>query len=313
MKTTTVFYSMTGHSRSIAEGAGVVLNSQLYALTDRFTARPPQWKRAARRAVRGFDLGILGTPGVLFERADRLVLVFPYWGGCVVPAVTGFVRSVDLTGVTVFLVMVRGFSGGDDLIAQLEDDIIRQGGMVGGIYTVRTFARNQQRLTSLGGRIGRRIARVPGDVTVLSLAELLEGVMEDAMMLRDRYLQLAEITPDRHLKAKFGSFATSQVARLQRLQYLYRAYTGVVYEAKRRPIPPLKPEQIRNFSALLEGLDIVVRNEHEAFYRCQAIGERYPSQYDVVREMAHLSRSSLDSYKRLKRLYNRLSRHKSVR
>lgn len=313
MKTRTVVYSVTGHSRTIAESMAVALNSELYALTDRFTPQPPGWKRAAKRAVRGSDLGILGTPGVLFERGDRLVLVFPYWGGSIVPALSGFVRSVELTGVTVFLVMVRRFIGGDELIAQLEDDIIRQGGTIGGIYTVRTVARDRKHLASLGGCIGRSIARMAGDAMAQSLQELLEGVMEEAAMRRDLFLQLVEITPKKHLKATFGSVAASEVAHLQRLQYVYRAYTGVVYEAKRRPIPSLKPEQMLHSGALLERLQTAVKTEHEAFFHYSAIGGKYPSQPDVVREMDVLSRSSLARYKRLARLHGRLSRHRSVR
>src|SRR5450759_2346844 len=125
MTTKTVFYSVMGRSRMVAEGIAAALNAPLFGLTDRFTALPAGWKRSVRRAVRGFDLGVLSTPGVSFGRGDRLVLVFPYWNGAIVPAVSGFVRSVDLGGVTVFLVMTRRLSGGDELISQLEDDIIR--------------------------------------------------------------------------------------------------------------------------------------------------------------------------------------------
>ena len=159
MTTKTVFYSVMWHSRMVAEGIAAALDAPIFGLTDRFTALPVGWKRAARRAVRGFDLGALSTPDVLFDRGDRLVLVFPYWFGAIVPAVSGFVRSVWLAGVTIVLVMTRRLSGGDELISQLEDDIVRQGGTIDRVFSLRTLWRTPRHLRLLGGRIGHHIVR----------------------------------------------------------------------------------------------------------------------------------------------------------
>src|SRR5664279_6590872 len=153
METKTVFYSVMGRSRMVADGVVVALDSPLFGLTDRYSALPAGWKRAARRAVRGFDLGALTTPDVSFDRGDRVVLVFPYWNGAIVPAVSGFVRSIGLSDVTVFLVMTRRLSGGDEMISQLEDDIVRQGGTIGGVFSLRTLWRAQQSLRSLGSHV----------------------------------------------------------------------------------------------------------------------------------------------------------------
>jgi len=313
MTTKTVFYSIAGHSRTVAQGVALALNGPLFGLTDRFSARPPGWKRAANRAVRGFDLALLTTPDVSFEGGDRLVLVFPYWNGAMVPAVSGFVRSVDLTGVTVFLVMTRHLKGGDELILQLEDDIVRQGGWIGDTFSLRTLWRKPQRLAWLGSRVGRLIAREARDGTALSLEELLEDVIEDVAEIRDRYLQLVEITPNRRLKAIFQSLAADEVAHMQRLQQLYRTYAGIVHELRRQAITPLKPEQMLNYSALLQGLGANVEAEEKALMVCESIAKRYPSQSDVVHEMAVLSQSSLKRGKRMRRLYAKLSRHRSAR
>src|SRR5450756_1522566 len=62
MTTKTVFYSVMGHSRMVAEGIAAALDAPLFGLTDRFTALPARWKRSARRAVRGFDLGYWAPP-----------------------------------------------------------------------------------------------------------------------------------------------------------------------------------------------------------------------------------------------------------
>lgn len=312
MTTKTVFYSVMGRSRMVAEGAVVALDAPLFGLTDRFTALPVGWKRAARRAVRGFDLGVLSTPGVSFDRGDRLVLVFPYWNGAVVPAVSGFVRSVGLTGVTVFLVMTRRLSGGDDLISQLEDDIVRQGGTIGGVFSLRTLWRAPQHLRLLGSRVGHHIAReAPG--APFSLQELLADAIEDKIEARARYLQLIEMTPNRRLKATFSSLAAGEAADAQQLQRLHRAYAGVVYEPHREAIASLKPGQVLDYSALLQGLGVVVEAEHKAFMGYRAIAERYPSQPDVVRQMLTLSRSDLQHYRDMRGTYGILSRHHSTR
>ena len=312
MTTKTVFYSVTGYSQMVAEGVATALDSPLFGLTDRFTARSPGWKRASRRAVRGFDLGVLSTPGVSFGRGDRLVLVFPYWNGAIVPAVSGFVRSVELTGVTVFLVMTRRLSGGDELVSQLEDDVVRQGGTVGDVFSLRTFWRGPRLLRSLGNRVGQRIAaQAQGAAT--SLVELLENAIEDEVEARSRYIQLVEMTPNRRLKARFSSLAADKAAHTQQLQQLYRAYAGVVYEPKRETIASLKSGQVLDYGALLHGLDVVVEAEHKAFRGYWAIAERYPSQPDVVRVMLSLSRSDLRHYRDMRGTYTVLSRHHSKR
>jgi len=312
METKTVFYSVMGRSRMVADGVTAALDSPLFGLTDRYSALPAGWKRAARRAVRGFDLGILTTPNVSFDRGDRLVLVFPYWNGAIVPAVSGFVRSIGLAGVTVFLVMTRRLSGGDELISQLEDDIVRQGGTIGGVFSLRTLWRAQQRLRSLGSRVGQHIAReVQG--APFSLQELLEDAIEDEVETRARYLQLIEMTPNRRLKTTFSLLATGEAAHAQLLQQLYRAYTGVVYEPHREAIASLKSGQVLDYSALLQGLGVVVEAERKAIMGYRAIAERYSSQPDVVRQTLVLARSDVQHYRDMRGLYNKLSRHHSTR
>jgi rubrerythrin len=312
MATKTVFYSVMDRSRMVAEGVASALDSPLFGLTDRFSTLPAGWKRVARRAVRGFDLGVLRTSGVSFERGDRLVLVTPYWDGPVVPAVSGFVRAVELTGVTVILVVTRRFGGGDDLIFQLEDDIVRQGGTIGGVFTLRMLWRGPRRLRSLGNRVGQHIARVVQGVPT-SLQELLENAIEDEVEVRGRYSQLVEMTPNRRLKRAFTSLSADKAAHAQQLQQLYRAYTGVVYEPHREAIVSLKAGQVLDYNALLQGLDDVVEAEHKAFRGYWAIAERYPSQPDVVRLMLALSRSDLQHYRNMRRVYTVLSRHRSRR
>lgn len=312
MATKTVFYSVTGYTRMVAEGVASALDSPLFGLTDRFSTQPDGWRRAARRAVRGFDLGVLRTSGVSFERGDRLVLITPYWDGPVVPAVSGFVRVVELTGVTVFLVMTRRLSGGDELISQLEDDVVRQGGTIGEVFSLRTLWRGPRLLRSLGSRIGRRIAGQPQGVTT-SLVELLENAIEDEVEARSRYIQLVEMTPNSRLKARFSSLAADKAAHTQQLQQLYRAYAGVVFEPRRKAIASLKAGQVLDYHALLQGLDVVVEAEHKAFRGYWAIAERYPSQPDVVRQMLSLSRSDLRHYRDMRGTYAALSRHHSKR
>jgi rubrerythrin len=296
----------------VAEGIAGALDAPLFGLTDRFTALPAGWKRLARRAVRGFDLGVLSTPGVSFGPGDRLVLVFPYWNGAVVPAVSGFVRSVELRGVTVFLVLTRRLSGGDDLISQLEDDIVRQGGAIGGVFSLRTLWRAPQYLRSLGNRIGERIAR-EAQGAPFSLQELLEDAIEDEVKAHARYLQLVEMVPNRRVKRTLRSAAAGESAHAQQLQQLHRAYTGVVYEPHREAIAFLKPEQVLDDSALLQELNVAVEAERKAFMGYRAIAERYPSQPDVVRQMPALSRSALQHYRDMRGMYNMLSRHHSKR
>jgi len=312
MKIKTVFYSVMGRSRMVADGVAATLDSPLFGLTDRFNALPAGWKRAARRAVRGFDLGALTTPDVSFDRGDRVVLVFPYWNGAIVPAVSGFVRSIGLAGVTVFLVMTRRLSGGDELISQLEDDIVRQGGTIGGVFSLRTLWRAQQRLRSLGSRVGQHIAR-EAQGAPFSLQELLENAIEDEVETRARYLQLIEMTPNRRLKTTFSLLATGEAAHAQLLQQLYRAYTGVVYEPHREAIASLKSGQVLDYSALLQGLGVVVEAERKAIMGYRAIAERYSSQPDVVRQTLVLARSDFQHYRDMRGLYNKLSRHHSTR
>src|SRR5664280_707856 len=312
METKTVFYSVMGRSRMVADGVTAALDSPLFGLTDRYSTLPAGWKRAARRAVRGFDLGVLTTPNVSFDRGDRLVLVFPYWNGAIVPAVSGFVRSIGLAGVTVFLVMTRRLSGGDELISQLEDDIVRQGGTIGGVFSLRTLWRAPQRLRSLGNHVGQHIAR-EAQGAPFSLQELLEDAIEDEVETRARYLQLIEMTPNRRLKTTFSLLATGEAAHAQLLQQLYRAYTGVVYEPHREAIASLKSGQVLDYSALLQILGVVVEAERKAIMGYRAIAERYSSQPDVVRQTQVLARSDVQHYRDMRGLYNKLNRHHSTR
>ncbi|MCX6097765.1 MAG: ferritin family protein [Caldiserica bacterium] len=310
MTTKTVFYSVMGHSRTVAEGVASELNGPLFGLSDRFTARPSGWKRAARRAVRGFDLAVLSTPNVSFDRGDKLVLVFPYWNGAIVPAVSGFVRSVGLAGVTVFLVMMRRLSGGDELISQLEDDVVRQGGTIGGVFSLRTLWRVPQRLRSLGSRLGRQIGgKAQG--ALLSLQELLEGAIEEEVEGHARYLQLVERTTRKRLKATFRSLSADEAAHVQMLQQLYRAYAGIVYEPHRKATASSSPEKVLDDSALLQELSASVEAERKAFMGYRAIAERYSSQPDVVRQMLSLAHSDLQHYRDVKGMCNVLSRRHS--
>ena len=312
MTTKTVFYSVTGHSRTVAEGVASALNGPLFGLSDRFTAQPSGWKRAARRAVRGLDLAVLGTPDVSFDRGDRLVLVFPYWNGAIVPAVSGFIRSVSLAGITVFLVMLRQLSGGDELISQLADDIVRQGGTVEGVFSLRTLWRGSQRLRSLGGRVGRHIAEEAQGVPT-SLQELLENAIEEEIEGHVRYLQLIERTTRKRLKATFRSFSADEAAHVQMLQQLYRAYAGVVYEPHGGAAASSDPLKVLDDSVVLQELSASVQAERKAFTGYRAIAERYPSQPDVVRQMLSLARSDLRHYRHVKGICNVLSRHQSKR
>jgi rubrerythrin len=312
MTTMVVFYSVTGHSRAVADGAVVTLKGPLYELTDRFSSRFAGWKRASRRAVCSFDMGALATAGVSFDRGDRLVIVFPFWHGPIVPAVSGFVRSVSLEGVQVFLVVTRRLNGGDVLIAQLQDDIVRQGGTVGGVFSIRTLWRNHKGLQSLGNRIGKRIAREPEGVP-FTLQELLGDEIEDEVETRARYLQLAEMTPNKRLKTSFNSLAAAEAAHAQMLQETYRVYSGTVYEPHRYPIAPLKPEQVFDYAAFLEELSVAVEAERKAEAGYRAIAARYSSQPDVVDLGMVLARLELQHFRDVKRMYSALSRHRPLR
>lgn len=306
-----IFYSVVGHSRKVAEGIATELKSQLYSITDQFSVHVSGWKRAAGRAVRGFEVGQFSSTGASFMRGESIVLVFPYWGGNMVPAISGFVRSVDLTGVTVFLIMTRSLRGGDELISQLEDDIIRQGGTTGGTFSIRTLWRGPQRLSSLGKRIGHAIERISSEGTPQSLGERLEDVIDDMIDIRERYVQLSEITPDGRLKRAFGLLAADEVAHMQQIQQLHRTYTGVVHEPHRPRISPLTADQMHNFIALVQELGVNVDAEKKAAEMYRAIGRQYASQADVVREMSILLQSSSRRSRRIGRLYRRLGRQRA--
>jgi rubrerythrin len=312
MTTKVVFYSVTGRSRALAQGVVMTLKGSLYELTDRFSSRFAGWKRASRRAVRSLDMGVLVTAGVSFARGDRLVMVFPFWHGPIVPAVSGFVRSVSLEGVQVFLVVTRRLNGGDVLIAQLQDDIVRQGGTVGGVFKVRTLWRNHKRLQSLGKRIGRRSAREPEGVRS-TLQELLADAIEGEVAARDRYLQLVEMTPNRRLKASLTSVAAGEAAHAQMLQGVYRLYSGTVYEPQRDPIVPLKPEQVLNYAAFIEGLNVTIELEHKTEAGYRAMAARYSSQPDVVDVGMVLARLEGRHLRDARRMYSALSRHRPLR
>jgi rubrerythrin len=211
----------------------------------------------------------------------------------------------------VFPVITRHVSGGGELISQLEDDIIRQGGTIGGAFSLRTLWRAPQGLRSLGTVIGQRIGRAPQE-TPLSLQELLEDAIEDEHETRARYLQLMEMTPDRRLKATFSSIAADKIAHVQELQQLHRAYAGTVYEAHREAVVPLEPGQAPVYSALVQGLSVVVEAERKAFMGYRTIAARYPSQPDVVRHLVALSHSDLRHYTDMRSMYEVLSRHHST-
>jgi len=310
MTTKTVFYSVTGHARTTAEGVASAVDGPLFGLTDRFTSQPSGWKRVARRAVHGFDLAVLVTPDVSFDRGDRLVLVFPYWSGAVVPAVSGFVRSVSLKGITVFLVLLRQMSGGDELISQLEDDIVRQGGTIGEVFSLRTLWRRSPRLRSLGSRVGRHIAGAAQGVPT-SLQELLENAIEEETEGHARYLQLVERTASRRLKARFKLLSADEAAHAQMLQQLYRTYAGVVYEPHGEGAISSEPVKAPGNDALLQELSASVQAERKAFTGYRAIAERYSSQPDVVRQMLSLARSDLRHYRDVAGMCRMLSRHQS--
>jgi rubrerythrin len=307
MTTKVVFYSVTGHARAAAEGAAATLRSPLHELTDRFSSSPAGWKRDSKRAVRTLDIGRLISAGVSFDRGDRIVVVFPFWNGPIVPAVTGFVRSVSLEGVEMFLVVTRRLSGGDMLITQLEDDIVRQGGTVVGVFGVRTLWRSTKQLQNLGRRIGKWVADKPEGVAS-SLQELLGGSIESEVEARARFLQLAEMTPNKRLKASFGSFAADEAAHAQMLQETYRLYSGTVYEPHRDAIAPLKPEQMSNYTALLEELVVAVDVERKAEAVYRAIAMRYWSQPDVVERATTLARLELRHLRGLRRIQGTLGR-----
>ncbi|MCX6083340.1 MAG: hypothetical protein NT102_00020, partial [Caldiserica bacterium] len=122
-----------------------------------------------------------------------------------------------------------------------------------------------------------------------------------------------EMTPNRRLKARLSSLAAGEAAHAQLLQQLHRAYAGVVYEPHREPIASLKPEQVLDYNALLQGLGVTVEAERKAFMGYRAIAERYPSQPDVVRQLLALSHSDLQHYRDMRGTYNTLSRHHSTR
>jgi tRNA isopentenyl-2-thiomethyl-A-37 hydroxylase MiaE len=75
----------------------------------------------------------------------------------------------------------------------------------------------------------------------------------------------------------------------------------------------LKPEQVLDDSALLQGLGVVVEAEHKAFMGYRAIAARYPSQPDVVRHMLALSRSDLQHCREMRGTYSMLGHHHSTR
>jgi len=307
MTTRVIYYSVTGHARAVAEGAMATLQCPLHELTDRFSEKPADWKRALRHAVKSQDVGVLATTGVSFSPGDRLVVVFPSLGGPIVPAVTGFVRSVSLEGVEVFLVVTRQSSGGDILIAQLEDDVVRQGGSVGAVFSVCTLWRNNRRLHILGKAIGRRVAHKPEGVPS-SLQELLGDAIEDEVEVRARFVQLGETTPNKRLKSSFGVFASAEAGHAQMLQETYRLYSGAVYEPHRATIAPLRPEQILSYTALLEELAVVIEQERKAEAGYRAMAARYWSQLDVVEQATTLSRLEIRHVRALQRIRSSLSR-----
>ena len=308
MATATVFYSVMGTSRLVAEGVSSSLGSPLYALTDRFSSRPQGWQRSARQAVRSFDFGELTTGNVTFERGDRLIVVSPYWDGPVVPAVSGFIRAVDLTGVSVVLVLVRRAGGGEDLTAQFSDDVVRQGAIVAGTFFVSTWMRGRRQLQQLGLRIGQRIGKM-GVTTSESLQEQLGHAIDRKEETGERCRQLVSMTPDQKLKKLFGSLAADDAEQVQALQRLHRVYTGVVHEGRGASFAGLKPEQILDYNALVRAVADLVEAEQTALEGYRLMESQFPGQMDVVRSMQALKKSQLQQCRKVRRLSSRLSRH----
>jgi len=306
--TATVFYSVVGTSRLVAEGISCSIGSPLYSLTDRFSSQPDGWQKSARKAVRSFDLGDLVTVNVVFTRGDKLVVVCPYWGGPVVPAVSGFIRAVDLTGVAVVLVVVRRVRGGDDLAVQLADDAVRQGAIIAGTFRVSTWARGRQQLRELGLRIGERVGRVdPG--TCESLQEQLGHSIDHEEEAQERCRQLVSMTPDQKLKKLFGSLAAESAAHVQGLQRLYRVYAGVVHEGPGASLARLKAEQVLDYAALVRAVADLVEAEQTALEDYRSIERHFAGQTDVVQGMQTLEKSQLQLCRKVKRLSSRLERH----
>lgn len=308
MATATVFYSVMGTSRLVAEGVSSSLGSPLYALTDRFSSRPQGWQRSARQAVRSFDFGELTTGNVTFERGDRLIVVCPYWGGPVVPAVSGFIRAVDLTGVSVVLVLVRRAGGGGDLTAQFSDDVVRQGAIVAGTFFVSTWMRGRRQLQQLGLRIGQRIGKM-GVTTSESLQEQLGHAIDRKEETGERCRQLVSMTPDQKLKKLFGSLAADDAEQVQALQRLHRVYAGVVHEGRGASFAGLKPEQILDYNALVRAVADLVEAEQTALEGYRLMESQFPGQMDVVQSMQALKKSQLQQCRKVRRLSSRLSRH----
>ena len=306
LATATVFYSVVGMSRLVAEGISASIESPLYSLTDRFSSQPEGWQRSARKAVRSFDLGDLVSGNVAFRRGDRLVVVCPYWGGPVVPAVSGFVRAVDLTGVAVVLVLVRKAGGGHDLAAQLADDAVRQGGVIAGTFWVSTWMRGQRQLRQLGLRLGQRISKVNAG-TSESLQEQLGHAIDHEEEAQGRCRQLVSMTPDHKLKKLFSSLAADSAAHVQGLQQLYRVYTGVVHEGPGANLARLKAEQVLDYSALVRAVAGLVEAERVIFEDYRSIERHFAGQMDVVQSMQALKKSQLRLCRKVNRLSSRLN------
>ncbi len=305
---TIVCYSVTGCSRAVAEGLSGSLEASRCELRDRFTNQPSGWKRDAGKAARDFDSGTFNADGVSFKRGDTLVLVFPHWGGPVMPAMTGFVRAVGLQGVVVFLVMTRTSGGNSGPVMLLEDEAIRQGGIVGGVFGIRVRWRTPDQLRSAGKKIGAHILRVPAP-PAFSLQERLEIGIEQEREAEARCLRLTEMTPNRRLKEWFRRQANDEAAHIQALQKIYRTYAGVVYESQRQPLAPLEPEKVLDYSSLLSEFKTAVDHEHTIALDYEDIAGRFSSQQDVVRQAIFLAGAEQHFYQNMNGAYRRLSRY----
>lgn len=306
MATTVVFYSIAGQERAFAEGVADAVGAPLAELTDSFSSRPAGWKRRARRAVRQRAPGVCTMQDVVAGRGDVLILVFPYWGGSIHPAMTGFVCATTLSGVSVHLVVVRRRGGGDELLEQMEDDVIRQGGVVEGVGAVRTWLRSTQQLRALGSRLGEAVRQIPRRVG-MSLQEWLRQAINDERSVRARYEHLAAFPGSRTV---LRTLATAETKHLQLLQEVHHTYTGTVYEPKHGEPPagvvPESPSLSRE--EYLQGLKDVVELETKGAVTYAEFAHSFATQQDVVRLAEHMTAVKQRQARLVRRLHRSESR-----
>ncbi len=307
---TVVYYSVTGRSRSVAEGVSVSLGAARCELKDRFSSQPPGWKRDARRAARAASTDVFDASEVALKKGDTLVLVFPYWGGPLMPAIIGFIRAVDLHGIAVFLVMTH-VRGGDGLLMLLQDEVVRQGGAVQGIFSVGIRWKTTQRLQTAGGKIGKQIASLPS-IIPLSLQERLEHAIDHEHEAEVRYLQLVEMTPNQRMRTWLKRQAGEETSRVQILQQLYRTYAGLVYEPGEDCLAPLPAEKVLDYASFVQGLKETSEKERAASLEYHDIAESFPSQQDVVRQALFLFNREQRHCRTMNGIYRRFSRSSTL-